>query len=160
VHQIWGGGRKTVIGAWYWLLASREERVMMAEKFTQPPMRRTGFVTTLARLVGQPRFDRLRGMPLLSRFAGRNAIEGPDPILLAVLVIDRVGPAAVRACASGVEVCVTAPDEPTARILRAALVPNGPAARHRSTNSDRCRLTTRLALPSDCTASSRGRPRN
>jgi hypothetical protein len=94
---------------------------MMAEKFTQPPMRRTGFVTTLARLVGQPRFDRLRGMPLLSRFAGRNAIEGPDPILLAVLAIDRVGPAAVRACASGVEVCVTAPDEPTARVLRAAL---------------------------------------
>jgi hypothetical protein len=35
--------------------------------------------------------------------------------------IDRVGPATVRACTSGVEVCVTAPDEATARVLRAAL---------------------------------------
>jgi hypothetical protein len=60
-------------------------------------------------------------MPLLHRFAGRKAIRTPDPVLLAVLAIDRVGPAAVRACASGVDVCVTAPDEATARILRAAL---------------------------------------
>jgi hypothetical protein len=32
-----------------------------------------------------------------------------------------VGPAAVRACASGVEVCVAAPDEATAAVFRAAL---------------------------------------
>jgi len=67
---------------------------MMAEKFAQPPMRRTVFAAKLARLVGQPRFDRLRGMPLLHRLAGRNAIQTPDPVLLAVLAIDRVGPAA------------------------------------------------------------------
>jgi hypothetical protein len=54
------------------------------------------------------------------RCAARKAMH-PDPVLLAVLAIDRVGPATVRACASGVEVCVTAPDEATARILRAAL---------------------------------------
>ena len=104
---------------------------MMAEKFTQLPMRRAVFAATLARLVGQPRFHCLRGMPLLHRFAGRKGIQTPDPVLLAVLAIDRVGPAAVRACASGVEVCVMAPDEATARVLRAALAQT---ARRRGTD--------------------------
>ena len=104
---------------------------MMAEKFTQPFIGRAVFAATLARLVGQPRFDRLRGMPLLHRFAGRKAMQTPDPVVLAVLAIDRVGPAAVRACASGVEVCVTAPDEATARVLRAALAQT---ARRRGTD--------------------------
>jgi hypothetical protein len=71
--------------------------------------------------MGQPRFDRLRGMPLVHRFAARKAMQIPDPVLLAVLAIDRVGPATVRAFASSVEVRVTARDEATARILRAAL---------------------------------------
>jgi hypothetical protein len=44
-----------------------------------------------------------------------------DPVSLAVLGIERVGPAAVRAAASGVEVCVSAPDEATAAVFRAAL---------------------------------------
>ena len=52
----------------------------MAEKVTHPPMRRAVFAATLARLVGQPRFDRLRGMPLLHRFAGRKAMQTPDPV--------------------------------------------------------------------------------
>ena len=103
----------------------------MAEKFTQPFMRRAVFATTLARLVGQPRFDRLPGMSLLHRFVGRKAMQTPDPVVLAVLAIDRVGPAAVRACASGVEVCVTAPDEATATVFRAALAQT---ARRRGTD--------------------------
>jgi hypothetical protein len=70
-------------------------------------------------------------MPLLHRFAGRKAMKTPDPVVLAVLAIDRVGPAAVRACASGVEVCVTAPDEATATVLRAALAQT---ARRRGTD--------------------------
>jgi len=94
---------------------------MTAEKFDQPPMRRTVLAARLARLMGQPRFNRLLEMPLLHRFAGHTAPQKPDPVLLAVLAIDRVGPAAVRACASGVEVCVAAPDEATAAVLRAAL---------------------------------------
>ena len=94
---------------------------MMAEQPTQPPLRRAVFAATLARLVGQPRFGALRRMPLLDRFAGHKAIQTLDPVLLAVLAIDRVGPAAVRACASGVEVRVSAPDEVTAEVLRAAL---------------------------------------
>jgi len=94
---------------------------MTNEKFSEPEPRRTVFAATLARLMGQPQNDGLRKMPLLHRFAGRKAMQTPDPVSLAVLAIDRVGPAAVRACASGVEVCVTAPDEATARVLRAAL---------------------------------------
>jgi hypothetical protein len=94
---------------------------MMADKFTQLPMRRSALAETFARFMVQPRFDRLRAMPLLHRFATGKAIQKPDPVLLAVLAIDRVGPAAVRACASGVEVRVAAPDEATARVLRAAL---------------------------------------
>ena len=94
---------------------------MTTEKFTEPPPRRTVFAATLARLKRQPRIDGLRVIPLLHRFAGRKAIQTPDPVSLAVLAIDRVGPAAVRACASGVEVRVTAPDEATATVLRAAL---------------------------------------
>jgi len=44
-------------------------------------------------------------MPLLHRFARRRVIVPPDPVSVAIFAIDRVGPAAVRACASGVEVC-------------------------------------------------------
>ena len=90
---------------------------MMAEKFTQPTVERAVFAAARARLMGQPRFDRLRGMPLVHRFAAGKAMQIPDPVLLAVLAIDRVGPATERACASGVEVRVTAPDEATARIF-------------------------------------------
>jgi hypothetical protein len=42
-----------------------------------------------------------------------------------------VGPAAVRACASGVEVCIAAPDEATAAVFRAALAET---ARRRGTD--------------------------
>jgi hypothetical protein len=94
---------------------------MRAKKSTKPHARRTAFAASVSRFVGRSRFDQLRDMPLLHRFAGRKANQTPDPISLAVLAIDRVGPAAVRACASGVEVRVAAPDEATASVLRAAL---------------------------------------
>ena len=41
--------------------------------------------------MGQPRFDRLRGMPLLHRFAARKAMQIPAPVLPTVLAIDRFG---------------------------------------------------------------------
>ena len=104
---------------------------MKAKKSAKPPARRTALRATLARFVGQRPFDRLRDLPLLHRFAARKAIPMPDPVLLAVLAIDRVGPAAVRACASGVEVRVAAPDEATARVLRQALAQT---ARRRDTD--------------------------
>jgi len=99
--------------------------------------KRNLFGGTLARFVGDGRpqarrpLDALRKMPLLHRFAPRNAIEAPDPVMLAIFAIDRVGPAAVRACASGVEVCVAAPDEAIAAVFRAALAET---ARRRGTD--------------------------
>jgi hypothetical protein len=76
--------------------------------------------------------DRRRpaGVGLLQRIAGRRHVP-PDPVLLAVLAIERLGPAAVRAAATGVEVCVAVPDEVTATVFRAAL---GETARHRRTD--------------------------
>ena len=65
---------------------------MMAEKFTQPTVERAVFAAARARLMGQPRFDRLRGIPMVHRFAARKAMQIPDPVLLAVLAIERVGP--------------------------------------------------------------------
>ena len=103
---------------------------MRAKKLARPKARRTALKATLTRLMGQPGFDKLRDMPMLHRFAARK-IQTPDPVLLAVLAIDRVGPAAVRACASGVEVRVAAPDEATARVLRQALAQT---ARRRDTD--------------------------
>jgi hypothetical protein len=91
---------------------------MRPKKFAQPDARRAALATTLDRLMGQSPFNWLREM---RHFAGRKVAQTPDPISLAILAIDRVGPAAVRACASGVEVRVAAPDEATAAVLRAAL---------------------------------------
>jgi len=70
-------------------------------------------------------------LSLLRRITRRTADLAPDPVSLTVLAIDRLGPAAVRACASGVAVCVRAPDEATAAVFRAAL---DETARRRSTD--------------------------
>jgi hypothetical protein len=115
---------------WYCAAVKREEHVMRAKKFARPKARHAALKATLARLMGQPRFNRLRDMPMLHRFTAPK-VQTPDPVLLAVLAIDRVGPAAVRACASGVEVRVAAPDEATATVLRAALTET---ARRRDTD--------------------------
>jgi hypothetical protein len=104
---------------------------MRAKKFAKPGARRTALAAKLARFVGQRRFDRLRDLPLFHRFSAGKVIQTPDPVSLAVLAIDRVGPAAVRACASGVEVRVAAPDEATVRVLRQALAQT---ARRRDTD--------------------------
>ena len=103
---------------------------MRAKKFAKPPRRRTTLAAKLARLMEPSRLNRLRDMPMLHRFAAKKD-RMPDPVSLAVLAIDRVGPAAVRACASGVEVRVAAPDEATARVLRQALAQT---ARRRDTD--------------------------
>src|SRR5712691_11585577 len=111
---------------------------MTAEEATQARARHNFLGATIARFIGagrsrsHPRRGRLRKSPLLRRFATRNVIQPPDPVLLAALAIDRVGPAAVRASASGVEVRVSAPDEATARVLRAA-----PAETARRRRTDR-----------------------
>jgi hypothetical protein len=45
----------------------------------------------------------------------------PDPVSVAIFAIDRVGPATVRACAIGTAVRISARDEATATVIRAAL---------------------------------------
>ncbi|MBV9552187.1 MAG: hypothetical protein JO032_05280 [Alphaproteobacteria bacterium] len=45
----------------------------------------------------------------------------PDPVKIAVLAMERLGRASIRASFTGVEVMVTAPDDATAAIFRAAL---------------------------------------
>ena len=107
----------------------------MAKKATRPGARKNVFEATLTRFAnkrgsrGRARFGDWRKI-LMHRFAP-GPDETPDPVSLAIFAIDRVGPAAVRACASGVEVCVAAPDEATAAVFRAALAQT---ARRRATD--------------------------
>lgn len=83
--------------------------------------RQNVFGTTLFRLVEKGDLARtpLHKWPLLHRLIPRPMT--PDLVSLAICAIDRVGPAAVRACASGIEVMVAVPDEAIAAVLRAAL---------------------------------------
>jgi len=110
---------------------------MTAKEDKQPSARQSVFGATLARFMGagrprrHARRGRLRKMPLLRGFATRKLGQMPDPVSLAAFAIDRVGPAAVRACASGVEVRVTVPNEAMAQVLRAALTET---ARRRDTD--------------------------
>jgi hypothetical protein len=144
-HHILHRCRKRVIGN---VVMGRhfgeKERVMTPSAANKAPPRRKLLTATIARLslaqrsgvgvtaagpaIRQPAPARRRvehgrapKLSLLRRITRRTAISGPDPVSLAVLAIDRLGPAAVRACASGVAVCVKAPDEATAAVLRAAL---------------------------------------
>lgn len=108
----------------------------MAKKATRPGARINGFKATLTRFAnkrrsrGGARIGDWRKI-LMHRFAPGLEMETPDPVSLAIFAIDRVGPAAVRACASGVEVRVAAPDEATAAVFRAALAQT---ARRRATD--------------------------
>lgn len=83
---------------------------------------KTTLAATLARFAGK-RISRFRAL--------QPTIMAPDPVSLAIFAIDRVGPAAVRACASGIEVSITVPDEATAAVFRAALAET---ARRRGTD--------------------------
>jgi len=107
----------------------------MIAKRTKPARKRQNvFAATLARLVDAKRSrpPRVSSGPLTFPLFGRPAsATGPDPVSLAVFAIDRVGPATVRAAASGVEVRVLAADEATAAVIRTALAQT---ARHRPTD--------------------------
>jgi hypothetical protein len=108
----------------------------MAKKATRPGARKNVFKATLTRFANKrgsrdrARFGDWRKI-LMHGFAPGREIKTPDPVSLAIFAIDRVGPAAVRACASGVEVRVAAPDEATAAVFRAALAQT---ARRRATD--------------------------
>ena len=94
---------------------------------SRPLTQRKLFRATFERLVGAG-----RSTSGASAFTARAAATpGPDPVMIATLAIDDVGPATVRAVASGIEVRVTAPDEATAAVFRTALANT---ARRRSTD--------------------------
>jgi hypothetical protein len=57
--------------------------------------------------------------------------EEADPVQIAVLALETLGPASMRASCTGTEVRVTAPDEAVAAIFRAALAQTG---RNRATD--------------------------
>jgi hypothetical protein len=79
-----------------------------------PPIRLKLVSATIERLKAAGRSRRGSGT-----IAARAAVApGPDPVMIATLAIDHVGPATVRAVASGIEVRVTAPDEATAAVFR------------------------------------------
>jgi hypothetical protein len=97
---------------------------MNARRTKPGPKGRNVFAATLARFVEAKRrhHQRQPGGPMKFPLFGRPApAAAPDPVSLAVFAIDQVGPAAVRACASGVEVRIAAADEATAAVIRAAL---------------------------------------
>jgi hypothetical protein len=105
---------------------------MIAKRTKPVRKRRNVFAATLARFV-----DAKRGHPAQpsgsSKFPlfGRPApAKAPDPVSLAVFAIDRVGPAAVRAAASGVE-CASSP----------------PTRRQRPSSAPRCRKLPGIARP-------------
>jgi hypothetical protein len=113
----------------------------MPKKATRPGARKNVFKATFTRFAttrfatkggsrSRARFGDWRKI-LMHRFGPGSLIGTPDPVSLAIFAIDRVGPAAVRACASGVEVRVAAPDEATAAVFRAALAET---ARRRATD--------------------------
>lgn len=60
-----------------------------------------------------------------------SSLAQPDPVRIAVLAMERLGSASLRASCTGAEVRVAAPDEAIAAIFRAAL---SETARNRSTD--------------------------
>jgi hypothetical protein len=102
-------------------------------------LRQNRFGAALAHISGRRRNQRgreKRGKPELPPVAAaapsvpRYADE-PDPVQIAVLAIETLGPASMRASCTGTEVRVTAPDEAMAAIFRAALAETG---RNRATD--------------------------
>ena len=59
------------------------------------------------------------------------ALAGPDPVQVAVLAMERLGRASMRACFTGAELCVAVPDAATAAIFEAAIAET---ARSRATD--------------------------
>jgi len=100
---------------------------MAAKRIKPARKRRNVLAATFARFVDAKRSRHGRRpsspmkFPLFGGLAADAPAEPPDPVSLAVFAIDQVGPAAVRACASGVEVRIAAADEATAAVIRAAL---------------------------------------
>ena len=103
---------------------------MTAETLVLPSPRRPALKQALARIIGigwhRDARRPLRDLPLPQSGApdvatSAPSARSPDPVDLAVLAIEKLAPASLRACSLGVGVRVVVPDEATAAVFRAAL---------------------------------------
>src|SRR5579859_4464298 len=110
--------------------------VEMSSKHVHEAMHHHAFKAALLKVAAASRKLRRNRerRPRTAWFSGTAAAarpSEPDPVRIAVLAMDSVGRASMRAAFTGVEVKVAVPDHATAVILRAAL---NETARTRSTD--------------------------
>jgi hypothetical protein len=109
--------------------------VEMSSKHVHEAMHHHAFKAALLKVAAASRKLRRNRekRPRTAWFSGTTASRPaePDPVKIAVLAMDSVGRASMRAAFTGVEVKVAVPDDATAAIFRAAL---NETARTRSTD--------------------------
>ena len=109
--------------------------VEMSSKYVHEAMHHHAFKAALLKVATASRKLRRNRekRPRATWFSGIAAPQPtePDPVKIAVLAMDSVGRASMRAAFTGVEVKVAVPDDATAAIFRAAL---SETARNRSTD--------------------------
>jgi len=107
----------------------------MSVKDVHQAMHHHAFKTAFSKVAAAGRkFRRNRERrPRATWFSGPAALSQaePDPVRIAVLAMESIGRASMRAAFTGVEVKVAVPDDATAAIFRAALAET---ARNRSTD--------------------------
>lgn len=109
--------------------------VKMSSKHVREAMRHHGFKAALSKVAAASRKLRRNRekRPRTTWFssAGAPPLADPDPVKIAVLAMETLGRASMRAAFTGIEVKVAVPDDATAAIFRAAL---SETARNRSTD--------------------------
>ncbi|MGC2412225.1 MAG: hypothetical protein WA459_05965 [Stellaceae bacterium] len=104
----------------------------MSSRSSSEAIQQGPFMATVSRTAANRRIRRAREKrtkPELTPFVAPRPIVpnaiAPDPVPIAVLAIERLGRASMRAALCGIEVRVAVPDEATAAIFRAALAETG-----------------------------------
>ena len=104
----------------------------MSSRGSREAIQHGPFIATISRTAAKRRVRRARekrARPELTILVGARPIAEyavePDPVQIAVLAIENLGRASMRAALTGIEVRVAVPDEATAAIFRAALAETG-----------------------------------
>ena len=104
----------------------------MSSRSSREPIQQGALVATISRTAAKRRLRRAREKRAKSELtalaAARPIVEyalDPDPVQIAVLAIESLGRASMRAALTGIEVRVAVPDEAIAAIFRAALAETG-----------------------------------
>jgi hypothetical protein len=100
----------------------------MSSRSIREPIQQGSFMATASRTAAKRKIRRAREKrakpELMPSIAARPIVQyaiEPDPVRIAVLAIESLGRASMRAALTGIEVRVAVPDEITAAIFRAAL---------------------------------------